>query len=62
MNRVEMECGTENIKSQALAKRLGFAMEGVIRQVEFINGRFVDHVVFGMLAGEWKGISKDSTP
>lgn len=57
MNRVEIACATENSKSQAVAKRLGFCREGVIRDAEYVNGRYVDHVIYGMLAREWAGRS-----
>ncbi len=53
MNRVEIACGTENVKSQAVAKRLGFTREGVVRQAEYVNDHYVDHVIYGMLAADW---------
>lgn len=53
MNRVEIACATENIKSRAVAERLGFCREGIIREAEYVNGRYVDHVVYGILAREW---------
>jgi ribosomal-protein-serine acetyltransferase len=53
MNRVEIACGTKNLKSQAVAERLGFTREGVIRQAEYVNDSFVDHIIYGMIAAEW---------
>jgi ribosomal-protein-serine acetyltransferase len=53
LNRIEIRCGTENYKSQAIPERLGFKREGVIRQAEYVNNRFIDLYVFSMLKEEW---------
>lgn len=55
MNRVEIRCSTENFRSAAVPKRLGFSLEAHLRQSEFRHGRLVDFYVFGLLADEWKG-------
>ncbi len=62
MNRVEIACATENIKSQAVAERLGFCREGIIREAEYVNGRYVNHVIYGMLAKEWEARTDRSPP
>jgi ribosomal-protein-serine acetyltransferase len=54
LNRIEIRAGTENFKSQAIPQRLGFKNEGIIRQGEFVNNRFIDLLVFSMLKEEWK--------
>lgn len=54
LNRVEIRCGTENIKSRAVPERLGFKKEGVARQSEWLHDRFIDLVVYAMLAEEWE--------
>lgn len=54
LNRVEMQCGAENTKSRRIPERLGFREEGIIRQSVWLHDRFVDFVIYGMLAGEWK--------
>ncbi|WP_025948805.1 GNAT family N-acetyltransferase [Geobacillus thermocatenulatus] len=54
MNRVEIRCATENHRSRAIPERLGFTNEGTIRDAEWLYDHFVDHVVYGMLAREWK--------
>jgi ribosomal-protein-serine acetyltransferase len=53
MNRIEIRCSTENSRSSAIPKRLGFKMEGLLRQSEFRNGRLHDFEVYGLLASEW---------
>jgi ribosomal-protein-serine acetyltransferase len=54
LHRIEIRCGTGNVRSCAIPERLGFAREGVLREAEWVSGRFVDLVVWGMLEGEWR--------
>ncbi|MCD5325497.1 MULTISPECIES: GNAT family N-acetyltransferase [Pontibacillus] len=53
-NRVEIRCAKRNKKSQAIPERLGFTKEGTIRQCEWVNDRYVDHVVYSLLKEEYK--------
>ena len=57
LHRVEIRCGTGNTRSCAIPARLGFTREGLIRQAEWVNDRWVDLVVWGMLADEWRAAS-----
>ncbi len=55
LNRVEIHCGETNKRSRAIPERLGFKQEGILRECEKMSdGRFVDHVVYAMLAKEWR--------
>jgi len=54
LHRVTIQCGTGNHKSCAIPERLGFSREGVIREGEWVNDRWVDLVVWGMLEHEWR--------
>lgn len=54
LHRVEIRAATGNARSQHVAERLGFSREGVIRDVEWLYDHYVDHVVYGMLAHDWK--------
>ena len=55
MNRIEIRCSSENLRSAAIPIRLGFQKEGRLRQSEFRNGRLHDFDIYGLLASEWRG-------
>lgn len=52
MNRIEIACSTNNDKSKAIPIRLGFTMEGVLRDVELVNGTYFDHCIYSKLKGD----------
>jgi len=54
LNRVEIRCASTNTKSCSVAQRLGFRLEGVLREAQLVDARFVDLNVYGLLAREWK--------
>ena len=54
LNRVEIRVAAGNTRSRAVAERLGFLQEGVLRDAEYSSAGLVDQVVYGMLRGEWK--------
>src|ERR1019366_5048067 len=49
LNRVTIECATENIRSRGVAERLGFKLEGVVRGIEWLGDHYVDHSMYGLL-------------
>ena len=53
LNRVEIQVGVGNARSGAIPARLGFEREGILRQVERIGDRYVDHVAYAVLAADW---------
>ena len=53
LNRVEIRCATGNGRSAAVARRLGFTLEGTLREGQLLNGKYHDLFVFGMLGREW---------
>src|SRR3954470_22251906 len=54
LNRVEIRCMSENLRSRRIPERLGFVQEGILRQVRWRRDHFDDHVIYGLLASEWR--------
>jgi ribosomal-protein-serine acetyltransferase len=54
LNRIELKCGLENSKSRAIAEKLEFTREGILRKAELLNGQFIDLYLFSMLKEEWE--------
>ena len=55
LHRVEIRCATENLRSSAIPRRVGFTRDGTLREAQLVNGRYYDLEVFGMLKSDWKG-------
>jgi ribosomal-protein-serine acetyltransferase len=53
MNRIEIRCATENIKSAAVPQRLGFKLEGVLRQTLLRHSQLYDEAIYGLLKEDW---------
>jgi RimJ/RimL family protein N-acetyltransferase len=53
--RIEMTTTPDNLAVSALARRLGFTQEGVLRRRNVERGNRVDVVFFGVLREEWNG-------
>lgn len=53
LHRVTIECATENERSCAVAKRLGFKLEGITRSSEWLHDHFADHSIYGLLKSEF---------
>jgi ribosomal-protein-serine acetyltransferase len=43
---------TENRRSRAIPERLGFREEGTLRQYQLVDGRYLDCLVYSMLAAD----------
>lgn len=54
LNRVEIQAGEANVRSRAVAERLGFQLEGMLRESLRVNDHYVSHAVYGMLKRDWR--------
>lgn len=54
LNRIEIKCGVGNYKSRAIAEKLQFKHEGILRGAELLNGKFIDLHLYAMLKEEWR--------
>ncbi|HZT50626.1 MAG TPA: GNAT family protein [Stellaceae bacterium] len=53
LHRVEAACLPHNQASRRLLLKSGFREEGYAREYLAIDGRWQDHILFGLLASEW---------
>ncbi|MBF4441454.1 GNAT family N-acetyltransferase, partial [Vibrio anguillarum] len=53
MEKVQISAASENIPSRNVCERLGFSLEGIISRAENLNGRVVDHAVYGLNRTNW---------
>ena len=58
LNRVVIECATENTRSRAIPERLGFKLDGIIREGEWLHDRYVDHAFYSLLRSDWESAAK----
>ncbi len=60
LNRIQINCNIENTKSRAIPERLGFQLEGIHRQVEWLHDSFRDWAIYAMLKEDWKNLNSES--
>ncbi|HGF4937291.1 TPA: GNAT family N-acetyltransferase [Vibrio parahaemolyticus] len=48
MKKVQISAAVENKASRRVCERLGFTLEGIVTRAENLNGRVVDHAVYGL--------------
>ncbi|EGD43289.1 acetyltransferase, GNAT family [Nocardioidaceae bacterium Broad-1] len=54
LNRVQAEADTRNAPSARVLEKLGFRLEGTLREDCVVNGDVSDSWVFGLLRREWR--------
>ncbi len=52
LNRIEIKCAETNVKSRAIPERLGFTLEGKLRQMGYTQAGLVDYLVYSLLADD----------
>lgn len=58
LNRLQIRCAVDNVRSRAIAERLHYTFEGVLRQDIFVGYRFLDHALYSMLEHEWPRLNR----
>ena len=53
LNRIVIRAQPTNQRSCAIPERLGFTREGLEKEAEFLNGRFVDLQIYVLLRSHW---------
>lgn len=54
MNRIEIRCADANTRSRAIPEKLGFKLEGVLRQALCRHSQIYDDTIYGLLKEDWK--------
>ncbi len=57
LHRVQSDTAVDNPAERRALLKVGMVEEGVIRHAEFRDGRYHDHIVFGVLREEWTAAS-----
>jgi ribosomal-protein-serine acetyltransferase len=52
MERAVIQCGVGNRRSSAVARRLGFTLEGIARHAQLLHGEFIDLEIWSLLRSE----------
>lgn len=62
LNRIQSEVDTRNPASARVLEKLGFILEGTLRQDCIVNGDVSDSWVYGLLRSDWEGIGPYQCP
>jgi len=60
INKIEAKVEPENTSSIRLLEKLNFCQEGVLRQHEFENGKYIDLAILSILKSEYQKVMKKS--
>jgi ribosomal-protein-alanine N-acetyltransferase len=55
LNRIEAFVYTGNVRSTQLLQKLGFQIEGTLRDYYYLNAMYHDHYLLALLRRDWKG-------
>jgi ribosomal-protein-alanine N-acetyltransferase len=56
LHRVWLVTASSNLASQGVARKLGFTLEGVLREHYRLHGERVDQLAWGLLRREWEAL------
>jgi len=60
LHRVQSDTAIDNIAEQRALSRVGMTVEGRVRDAEYRDGRYHDHLLYSILRAEWE--SRRSRP
>ena len=57
LNRIQLHVSTENERAIDVYEKIGFKIEGKLREVMFFENHYVDFYVMGILKSDWQKTS-----
>ncbi len=54
LHRVQSDTAADNLAERRTLAKIGMVEEGVVRNAEFRDGGFHDHILFSVLRSEWE--------
>ncbi len=54
LNRIQSDTAVDNIPERRSLAKIGMIEEGRVREAEFRDGSYHDHLVYGILRSEWQ--------
>jgi RimJ/RimL family protein N-acetyltransferase len=54
LNRIQSDTAVDNIPERRSLVKIGMVEEGRVREAEFRDGSYHDHIVYGILRSEWQ--------
>jgi len=61
LNRLEIRCVVENLRSRAVAERLGYPLEGTLAEAYWLHGSFRDIALYAMTAAHWRACGRGTS-
>ena len=53
LRRIEIKAAVDNVRSRAIPEKFNFTKEGILRQAELVNNKFLDLVLYSVISDEW---------
>jgi RimJ/RimL family protein N-acetyltransferase len=61
-HRVQSDTAVDNPAERRSLRKIGMVEEGIVRQAEWRNGAYHDHVLFSILRPEWETLRRSESP
>jgi ribosomal-protein-serine acetyltransferase len=62
LHRIYIQAATDNGASNKVIKKLGFKLEGVLRENERVQEHYLDHNIYGMTDHDFKNVKQNLLP